>query len=148
MADAEAASGPNNGAALDLGRQALDQWTRGLFEYGDELGRFAVARFNERMEASRNLAHCRNVGEAVTCESNFLQKAWTDYSAQAAKQFQFWTTLAENALAMGPAIAMTARSQPNEEKTWNVGSSAVVPAQERRPLGRESKASTTQPAGR
>lgn len=150
MADAaevKQASGPDYGATMEMGRQAFDHWTRGVFEYGDELGRFAVARFNERMKACRDLANCRNVGEVVTCEWDFLQKACADYADQAAKQFQFSTTLAKNVLAVGPAMAMTVRP-PQEEKTWTVAPSMAAPADERRASAREEKASTSQPAAR
>jgi hypothetical protein len=147
-ADAKLASGPNYGAAMEVGRQVIDQWTRGIFDYGDELGRFAVTRLNQQMETCREFANCRSVGDAVTCEWTFLQKAWADYSTQAAKQFQFWTTLAENVMAIGPAIALAAHPQAKAGKTWKVGPSPVAPAQERRPSASEEKTFTSQAAAR
>ncbi len=146
-ADAKRASGPDYGATMEMGRQAFDHWTHGLFDYGDELGRFVAGRFNEQMKACWDLANCRNVGEVVTCEANFLQKAWADFADQATKQFQFSTTLARNVLAVGPAMAMTVRP-PQEENTWKVGPSAAAPAGEHRATTRGDKASTSQPAAR
>ena len=150
MADASVAKqafGPDYRATMEMGRQAFDQWTRAVFDYGDELGRFAVARFNDRMKACQDLANCRNVGDVAQCEWNFLQRAWVDYAEQAAKQFQFSTTLAKDVLALGPAIAMTVRP-PQEEKTWTVAPSTAAPANEHRASARGEKASTSQPAAR
>jgi hypothetical protein len=146
-AEAKQVSGPDYGAMMEMGRKAFDQWTRAVFDYGDELGRFAVTRLHDRMKACHDLANCHNVGDAITCEWNFLQKAWADYAEQAARQFQFSTTLAEDVLAVGPAMATTVRP-PQEEKPWTVAPSTAAPGIEHRVSVRGKKASASQAAAR
>lgn len=151
-AQANQSSRPGRGAALEMGREALEQWTRGIFDYNDELSRFAMARFNQASEACRALANCRDVGEAVTCEWNYLQRAWSDYAGEAAKQFEFWTTLAGKALATGAAMTIAHVAEPRAvktgAKTWDVASSAAGPERERRTPARKDAVSASRPAVR
>lgn len=126
------------GATMEIGRRASEQWMRGLFEAGEALGRFAMLRFNHDMDAWRALANCRNGGEVFACQCAFLEKAWADYSAEAARQFQFWSSLAEQALAIGRVPAGAA--QPTEAKAWTVTRSAASSEPEsatRRPAARQ-----------
>lgn len=142
------ALGLDYGPAAEMGRRAFDQWTRGMFEYSHELSLFAMAQFNQDVEAWKALASCTSVGEIVHCQFAYAQKATADYAAEAGKLLELITGSAGTAFtasAPGAAAAPEQQPQTGEAPAWQ-----LVPAAPQRgatPRTRAAPAAKA-PAGR
>jgi len=126
------------GTALDTGRQALDRWTHGLFEYSRELNAFAMARWQEDLEAWKALGNCRSLDELFQCQCGFVQKAASDYMAEAGKLTQVMVDAANAALRTAPSQAAPAQ-QP-----WDVAPATTSQAPRRPASSRTRPAAAAQ----
>jgi len=127
------------GAALDTGRQALDRWTHGVFECGAELSAFAMARWQEDLESWKALANCRSMDELLQCQCGIVQKAASDYMAEAGKLAQ---------VMMGAANAMLrdTPSQAAAQQPWDVARSEASPPPRRQAASRARPAAAPAPS--
>ena len=124
------------GAALDTGRQALDRWTHGVFECGRELSAFAMARWQDDLDGWKALANCRSMDELLQCQCGLVQKAASDFMAEAGKLAQVMMDAANAMLREAPSPAA---AQP----PWEVARAETSPPARRQaaPRGRSAAAS-------
>lgn len=123
------------GTLLDGGRRALDRWTHGVFEWNRELSAFAMARWQEDLEAWKTLGNCRSLDELLQRECGYVQKAAADYMAEAGKLTQVMLEAANAALRTEPAQA-----EPAQPRSWEVAPSPTPPAQPRPTSSRRAAA--------
>lgn len=67
------------------GQPAFEVWTHVIGELAAEMTHFVQGRVQEDIAAWSKLAQCRNLGEAFGLQSDFAQKAMTDYFEEATK---------------------------------------------------------------
>ena len=111
------ARGFDYGAATALGRQALDQWTRAMFEYANELSLFAMGRVGRDFDVWRALVNCSSIGEIVHCQYDFAQRAAEDYASAIGRLSALILGFA------GTAFAASAPAQPKppvEAAAWQL----------------------------
>lgn len=121
------------GMMLETGRYALDRWTHGVFEVSRELSAFAMARWQEELETWQALGNCRALDELMQCQCAFLQKAASDYMAEAGKLAQVMTDAASAALRTGPSQPAAPTQVP---QAWEVTPSTAPQAARRQPPSR------------
>jgi hypothetical protein len=107
------------GASLETWRDAMMNWTRGLFDCGNEVSQFVAMRMRNDFEAWKDLARCRSAADFTTYQSVFMQRVMADYLEEAGRMFQLATrvgNVAAGALTSAPAADSTAET-PNDSPT-------------------------------
>ena len=75
-------------AAAEAFVAAGETCTRGWLAWQQEMMRFAFARWQADAELSLSLARCRDIGEAVGLQQDWLATAARDYAAEAGQLLQ------------------------------------------------------------
>lgn len=68
-----------------MNQRAFECWARGMAKLSHDMAQFVQSRLLEDSVMWEKLASCRDVTDAVDCESRFLAKASADYSEAAQK---------------------------------------------------------------
>lgn len=68
-----------------MNRRSFECWARGMAKLSHDMAQFVQSRLLEDSVMWEKLASCRDVTDAVDCESRFLAKASADYSEAAQK---------------------------------------------------------------
>lgn len=124
------------GSAFDIGRQALINWTHGMYEYGNELSRFAVTRLNRDFESWKALAQCHSPGEVFQHQSSWLQEALADYADEMSRLFQLMTNIAGDASTAAAAASPVQKPAIEVQKVTEVGPAPDASKPEHRPSAR------------
>jgi len=78
-------------------QQYVEAWSRDAFAMFSEVATFAQARWHADMDNWGKLATCRNPMEAIECQQEAAQKAYTDYL----EEFGKLSRLASNLISDG-----------------------------------------------
>ena len=73
------------GQLLAANQHALEAWARAVSALTDEVSQFVQARLREDMSTWTKLAACKDPSQAFECNSQYFQKATTDYFGEAGK---------------------------------------------------------------
>ncbi|MDE2230282.1 MAG: phasin family protein [Alphaproteobacteria bacterium] len=79
-----------------MNRRAFECWARGMSRLSHDMAQFMQSRLLEDSVMWEKLASCRDVTDAVDCESRFAAKASADYSEAAQKFSRLVFEIASN----------------------------------------------------
>lgn len=82
------------GAPLDAMQGFGANWFEMAAEMGREMSTFATARLKLDVEAQNALLHAKGIAEVQKIQTQYLQKAMTDYSSEMAKLLEMMTRTA------------------------------------------------------
>ncbi|WP_109466411.1 phasin family protein [Albibacillus kandeliae] len=70
-------------------RDMMDAW----LEIGNEIQTFVTERLHDDVETQHKLLHCTTPGEALHIQTEFCQRAMSDYRAEMGKLYEMSRTL-------------------------------------------------------
>lgn len=84
------------GPIYAMNRRAFECWAHGMAKLSHDMAQFMQSRLLEDSVMWEKLATCRDVTDAVDCESRFIAKASADYSEAAQKFSRLLVEVASN----------------------------------------------------
>jgi Phasin protein len=110
-----AKTNPTSGSAPDLlfniNQHAFQCWARGISALTEQMGQFVQARLREDIGTWSKLTACRDAGQLLECQRQYMEQSATDYLDEVGKLSDLTLEIASDAFsALHANAGGTARS--------------------------------------